>query len=191
MSLRQLRRIKLGFLPHFRFSVETETSSLLEKQLNENLLATGQSIRDAAKEEQALKNKNDGPKWMKFFQGNESLKVDVFRSLRNENQEMILNYIRMNYMNFGINELIIAMVKSKSEIIKKIFWELKFKVVTNPIDLEPLFFSTLLTFAFEMLKKDTLLSKWIILQGMLNYEKLDLDEKNLLVTNKVFQEITN
>lgn len=183
MSLRKLRRIKFGFLPHFRFSVESETSSLLEKQLNENILSSRGTIASTASEGKLSKDLN-GPKWMKFFQANEGLKVDVFRSLRNENQEMILTYIRMNYMNFGINELIIAMGKSKSEIFKKIFLELKFKVIINQTDLEPFYFSTLLHFGFEMLKKDNLLSKWIVSQGILNYDKLELEEKNLFVTYK-------
>ncbi len=39
---------------------------------------------------------------MKFFKSSEPLKIDLDRSLKSDNIEMISNYIKVNYMNFDM-----------------------------------------------------------------------------------------
>ena len=124
---------------------------------------------------------------MRFFLSADPPKIDLERSIRNENQDTINNYIKMNYQTFDINQLIIIAEKTnKYDMVKKILTEIKIKIVLNKINLNEKMAFSLLYNNWEHIKKDETISNFLFEELYNNFDKLKINEKNYCVINILF-----
>lgn len=73
---------------------------------------------------------------MKFFGGQEPMKIDLDRSMKSENMDLIHNYIKLNYTKFDDEQLVAVMPKvSRSPLIDKIKAEMRQRILSDSFTL--------------------------------------------------------
>ncbi|KAL4472010.1 hypothetical protein ABPG72_018512 [Tetrahymena utriculariae] len=98
------------------------------------------------------------PKWMKFFEGQEPIKIDLERSMKSDNIDLIQNYIKNNYLQFEDNQLVQVIPKvSRSAIIDRIKNEIRVRIIQNNFNLDVSQNFSLLEFMEEISQADRLL----------------------------------
>ena len=156
------------------FSLEKEISSNIEN-LSENIL------RGGAVKEPLLNNLKDclnQPKWMKFFLGNEPMKIDLERSIKNENREMIINYIKINYITFDFSQLVLSLEKKLThDLNNKLLHEIKLRISMESFQTNPQINYVLLSYSPEYCCGDPLISKFLAVEFIRDFNGYLFNEK--------------
>ncbi len=112
------------------------------------------------------------PKWMRFFQSNEPMKIDIERSIKNENREMIINYVRINYLSFDFTQLVLSLEKRlKIELNLKLFHEIKLRIAVEAYQINPQILLSLLNYSVEACKNDPLISRFLAVGFIRNFSE--------------------
>lgn len=69
---------------------------------------------------------------MKFFKSQSPTGIDLLRSLKSDNVDLLQNYIKSNYMQFDFNELVLALPKiQKTNFYSILTEEIKLRIVVG------------------------------------------------------------
>lgn len=76
------------------------------------------------------------PKWMRFFEGQDPIKIDLERSMKSENVDLIQNYVKQNYIQFQNSQLVQIIPKiARSQVFERVRGEIKLRIVGSNFSL--------------------------------------------------------
>ena len=105
------------------------------------------------------------PKWMRFFKPSEPMKVDIERAVKCDNQELLHNYVRANYLTFDFAQLVMVLDPLKYTLTApSLVSEIKLRILAGKQVSKPNLIITLFKGAKEFAVKDKFLKRFIILE---------------------------
>lgn len=136
------------------------------------------------------------PKWMRFFQSSNQIKIDLNRSIKTENLDLITNYIRISYVSFDFGQLVLSLEKNfRQDINSKLLEEIKLRIVLDTAEFSSENLLSLLNFSLSMCLKDVILSRFLTIEFIkVFFTFKTLNEKTqviqfLLLVNRLPSEI--
>ena len=149
----------LFFRPLSLFSLETDNSPILDAA-SDSLISEKPLSKPLVS--QSMENTLNHPKWMRFFTASEPLKIDLERSIKTENHEMIVNYVRLNYLSFDFKQLVIALEKRlRPDLNERLFQEIKLRIAMDAEQKSPEVLVALLDYSVKECIDDDLLSNFL------------------------------
>lgn len=149
----------LFFRPLSLFSLEADNSPILDTA-SDSLISEKPLSKPLVS--QSREGTSNHPKWMRFFTASEPLKIDLERSIKTENHEMIVNYVRLNYLSFDFKQLVIALEKRlKPDLSEKLFQEIKLRIAMDAEQKSPEVLVALLDYSIKECLDDELLSHFL------------------------------
>jgi len=108
----------------------------------------------------------DEPKWMRFFKGMEPNPIDLERAVKNDNVDLLNNYVKMNYIGFDFFQLVVVMgsLTKIHSTSSRVFTEIKVRVTAGKYDSNKKIMFQLLTGAREYILQDDMMKKFTILE---------------------------
>lgn len=117
----------------FKFCINGNASQAAITNANKQAKNTNTSSSSDKEPGQNVK-----PKWMKFFEGQEPMKIDLERSIKSENTELLQNYIKSNYISFENGQLVEIIPKvARSPVFEKIKAEIRLRIIGSNFKLTP------------------------------------------------------
>ena len=118
------------------------------------------------------------PKWMRFFAANEPMKIDLERSIKNENRDMIINYVKINYLSFDFQQLVLSLEKHlKIDLSLKLFHEIKLRIAVEAYQTNSSILLSLLNYSGEACRNDPLISRFLAVEFIKNFEEFQFLEQ--------------
>lgn len=162
---------------HFPFAIEKEISASLEN-LSENLY-----IGKRVPLKRATATTDSQAKWMKFFTQTEPAKIDLERSIKSENLEIIKNYVRVNYFTFDFAQLVLALEKNlRGDINIKLFNEIKHRIAVEELVVNPEILLSFLKYSPSICRNDPLVSRFLCVEMMKAFPQFKFKEKVQIIS---------
>lgn len=180
ISLKMFKKPR-GFLRlflHFPFAIEKEIPASLEN-LSENIY-----IGNKPPKRSSMVSPSDSQaKWMKFFTQTEPAKIDLERSIKSENLELITNYVRLNYFSFDFTQLVLALEKNlRADLNQKLFNEIKLRIAIEEPMVKPEILLSFLKYSPSVCRNDPLVSRFLCLEMMKAFPQFKFKEKVQIIS---------
>lgn len=117
-----------------------------------------------AESESMVQDKSDDPKWMRFFRGIEPNPIDLERAVKNDNVELLNNYVKMNYLGFNFTQLsvVLGSLNKSYPISIRVFNEAKMRVLADKYESNKKVIFKLFSGGKDHLLKDEMMKRFIL-----------------------------
>jgi hypothetical protein len=130
---------------------------------------------------------------MRFFTASEPLKIDLERSIKNENNDMIMNYVRINYLSFDFQQLVLSLEKRlKPDLSDRLFHEIKLRIANDTEQKTPEILISLLNYSMNNCVNDDLMAHFLACELLnvacdknLKFEKLLVAMRFFFALNRI------
>jgi len=146
----------------------TTSFSLAPKRSLPNYLRSANftSTTESENETKPKESLFEEPRWMRFFKGMEPNPIDLERAVKNDNVDLLNNYVKMNYIGFDFAQLVTVM-GSLSKIMTtstRLFTEIKARIALDKYEANKKVMMQFLTGAKDFIVEDEMMRKFTILE---------------------------
>ena len=123
--------------------------------------------------------KQEEPKWMRFFKAIEPVAIDLERAVKNENVDMLNNYVKMNYLGFTFTQLI-TVLGSLNRIpitASRLYTEIKMRIVSDKYETNKKIILQLLIGGREAILNDDMMKRFVLNEIDNYFAEYNHDEK--------------
>lgn len=143
-----------------------------------SLLTVPLNANSSTKTQQDKNLKPGDPKWMRFFRPAEPMKIDLERAIKCENLDLLGNYVKSNFQSFDFSQLAIVLEPLRTTtIIGQLMQEVTLRILSGKAESSPALTMQLLRGGREIMLKDHLLKKYMLLELDTHFDSFSHDEK--------------
>lgn len=176
------KKTNLTFYTKNKFAFSSDESKRTENTIDQktDLSTFLNKILEKKKNEKDNELTDNQPqaKWMRFFIPGPPIKFDLERSMKNEATELIINYVRHNYISFEFPELMLALERKLPNTVgSRLFNEIKFRISSKNYNTTPSLLLSFLNFSPMICKNDAFISKFLCVEFMKVFSMYNFKEK--------------